>query len=163
MLVVSDASPINILVRLGHADVLAALFTSVVIPPSVAEEMSRAATPEVVRQWLSHAPEWLSVRAPASPDAGVESRHRGERDAIRLAEELHADAILLDEAKPRMWAASLGLRVIGTIGILELAANSGYIRDLRAVNDQLRQTDFYIDDSILDDSLARHLEHTGRT
>ena len=55
MLVVSDASPINILVRLGFADILAALFTSVVIPPSVAEEMSRDATPEIVPKWVAQA------------------------------------------------------------------------------------------------------------
>ena len=61
-----------------------------------------------------------------------------------------------------MRAASLGLRVIGTIGILELAANSAYIPDLKAVHDRLRQTDFYIDDRVLDDSLARHLEYKGR-
>ena len=64
---------------------------------------------------------------------------------------------LTDEEKPRRQAASLGLRVIGTVGILELAANRGYIRDLKAVHDQLRQTDFYIDDGILNDSLVRHL------
>jgi predicted nucleic acid-binding protein len=159
MLVVSDASPINILIRLGHADVLAALFTSVVIPPSVAEEMGRAATPEIVRHWMARPPAWLSIRAPTNPEPALEPRHRGERDAIRLAQELHADAILLDEEKPRMHAASVGLRVIGTVGILELAANRGYIPDLKATHERLRQTDFYIDCSILDDSLARHLEY----
>ncbi len=71
MLVVSDASPINILVRLGFADILAALFTSVVIPPSVAEEMSRDATPEIVRKWVAQAPAWLSVQAPANPEPDI--------------------------------------------------------------------------------------------
>ena len=32
MLVVSDASPVNVLIRIGQIDVLAALFKSVVIP-----------------------------------------------------------------------------------------------------------------------------------
>lgn len=49
MLVVSDASPLNILLRIGHVDVLPALFMQVAIPTSVAEEMSRSATPAVVR------------------------------------------------------------------------------------------------------------------
>jgi len=157
MLVVSDASPINILIRLGKADVLAALFTAVVIPVSVAEEMSRPATPQVVRDWMAHPPPWLSIKSPANPAPATPSRHRGERDAIGLAQELKADAILLDEAKPRAQATLLGLRVIGTIGILEQAANKGHIPDLKAIHDQLRLSGFFVSDPILNASLARHL------
>lgn len=156
MLVVSDASALNILIRLGQADVLPALFEAVAIPPSVAEEMSRQATPEAVRDWMARPPHWLTVRSPVSPEPATPLRHRGERDAIRLAQELDADAILLDESKPRAEAAKLGLRVVGTVGVLELAANRGLIRDLAAVHDQLRQTNFFIVDQVLHASLARH-------
>src|SRR5947207_1464885 len=117
MLVVSDASPLNILVRLGQVNLLASLFQSVVVPASVAEEMSRDATPIIVRQWIAQPPPWLSVRMPSSPVPSTFLRHRGERDAICLAQELAADAILLDEDKPRAQATKLGLRVIGTVGI----------------------------------------------
>lgn len=91
--------------------------------------------------------------------AGVElsPRHRGESDAICLARELKADAILLDEEKPRKQATRLGLRVIGTIGVLEQAANRGFVTDLKAVHDRLRATDFFVSEEILEDSLARHL------
>ncbi len=118
MLVVSDASPINILIRIGQIEVLPVLFKSVVIPTSVAQEMSRPATPQVVRDWVAHPPAWFTVRMPHSPVSPTELRHRGERDAISLAQEIHADAILLDEEKPRAEARSLGFAVIGTIGIL---------------------------------------------
>lgn len=159
MLVVSDASPLNILVRLEQVHVLASLFKAVVVPASVAEEMSRPATPQLVREWIAHPPLWLSVRVPTSTQPQGPLRHRGERDAILLAQELRADAILLDEDKPRSQAAKLGLRVVGTVGVLEQAANKGYVEDLEAVHDRLRQTDFYISDDILDNSLARHLAY----
>jgi predicted nucleic acid-binding protein len=159
MLVVSDASPLNVLIRLGLADLLVALFKSVVIPASVAEELSRPATPKPVRDWMANAPPWVSVRVPTMPQAATPSRHRGERDAIQLAQELKADAILLEEDKPRAQAAKLGLRVVGTIGILELAANQGQIDDLKMVHEKLRTTDFYISDKILNDSLARHVAY----
>lgn len=48
MIVVSDASPVNILVRLGQINVLQSLFQRVVVPVSVAEELSRPATPIVL-------------------------------------------------------------------------------------------------------------------
>ena len=159
MLVVSDASPLNILVRLEQVDVLASLFTAVVVPVFVAEEMSKPATPQIVREWIAHPPSWLSVRAPTSAQPEGPLRHRGERDAIRLAQELSADAILLDEDKPRTQATKLGLRVVGTIGVLEQAANKGYLQNLKAVHERLRKTDFYISDDILNDSLARHLAY----
>ena len=75
---------------------LAAIFKAVVVPASVAEEMSKPATPQIVRDWIAHPPPWLSVRAPTSAQPEGPLRHRGERDAIRLAQELRADAILLD-------------------------------------------------------------------
>jgi predicted nucleic acid-binding protein len=158
MLVVSDASPLNVLIRLGHADILAAIFKAVVIPPSVQQEMSRSTTPPEVRQWVAHPPPWLSVQSPANPVSPSERRHRGEEDAIRLALELNADAILLDEEKARIEAARAGLRVIGTVGILEQAADMGLISDLKSVHDRLRNTDFFIRDSILIASLQRHLD-----
>jgi predicted nucleic acid-binding protein len=158
MLVVSDASPINILVRLGRVDILATLFHTIVVPPSVADEMSRPRTPQLVRDWISAPPPWLKVQSPAVPEPATSLRHRGERDAIRLARELGADAILLDDEKPRLAAARLGLRVVGTIGVLEQAANMGHIADLKTIHDQLRASDFYIGEQVLRDSLRRHLE-----
>jgi predicted nucleic acid-binding protein len=157
MLVVSDASPINILIRIGQIEVLPALFESVVIPTSVAEETSRPATPQIVREWIAHPPAWFTVRTPSSPVSPTELRHRGARDALSLAREIHADAILLDEEKPRAEARSLGFAVIGTIGIMERAADQGLITDLKAVHDTLRNTDFHVADILLDSSLNRHL------
>ena len=119
MLVVSDASPINILVRLGQVEILASLFSTVVIPTSVTQEMSRSQTPQIVREWINTPQTWLSIRAPSVPQVLPSPRHRGEQDAIQLAQELKADAILLDEARPRAQAAKLGLLVVGTVGLLE--------------------------------------------
>ncbi|MGC8561331.1 MAG: hypothetical protein ACP5O1_11705 [Phycisphaerae bacterium] len=101
MLVVSDASPVNVLIRVGQIEVLPLLFKAVVVPTAVAEEMSRPATPQVVRDWLARPPAWFSVRGPSSPVHPSVRRHRGERDAISLAREIHAEALLLDEEKAR--------------------------------------------------------------
>jgi predicted nucleic acid-binding protein len=160
MLVVSDASPINILVRLEHVEILASLFSAVVVPASVADEMSRSQTPKIVRDWINSPPSWLSIRMPSlTQSPASSSRHRGERDAIQLAQELKADAILLDEARPRNQATKLGLLVVGTIGLLEQAANRGLIPNLKTVHDQLRTTNFFISGHILEASLARHLAY----
>ncbi len=163
MLVVSDASPLNILIRIGHVNVLPNLFTQVAIPTSVAEEMSRDATPATVREWINTPPSWIQIQSPAHRGESIQLRHRGESDAISLARELRADAILLDEEKPRKAAIKEGLVVVGTVGVLERAANVGLVADLKAVHDQLRRTDFRISSVLLDQSYAQHAEFVRKT
>ncbi|MGC9258894.1 MAG: DUF3368 domain-containing protein [Phycisphaerae bacterium] len=80
-----------------------------------------------------------------------------ERDAISFAQEIHADALLLDEEKARVEAVALGVAAIGTVGVLQRAADQGLIADLKAVHDQLRQVKFHVSEKIPNDSFARRL------
>lgn len=121
MLVVSDATPLNVLVRINHVTVLPRLFQTVLIPPAVERELSHTRTPPEVRDWLATKPHWLEVRAPREVDPTL-TRDPGEREAICLAREIHAEAILLDDLRARRIAQRLGLHVIGTIAILARAA-----------------------------------------
>ncbi len=104
--------------------------------------------PAIVLAWITAAPSWVQIQPPTHPFEGTQLRHHVELDAISLARELKADAILLDEQKPRRAATKEGLVVIGTLGVLELAANVGLIADLKAVHDQLRQADFRISSAL---------------
>jgi predicted nucleic acid-binding protein len=61
----------------------------------------------------------------------------GESEAIALADELKADVVLLDEKDARRIAKQLGLRVLGTIGILVWGKRVGKINNLRQVLDIL--------------------------
>ncbi len=76
----------------------------------------------------------------------------GERQAITLAEELHADEILIDELSARKEAARRRLPFIGTLGILRRAAHLDLI-------DLLRQTTFCVSAelirSLLDEDARR--------
>lgn len=156
MIVVSDATPLNILVRIGHVDVIHQLFGRVLIPPAVRDELTHASTPVGVRDWISSAPPWLEIRAPAAAIDPVGTRDRGEREAIQLAAELKADLILMDDRRPRRIAVSLGLAVIGTIGILERASQEGLV-DLPDAIQKLLSTDFYIDDELINAILRRNV------
>jgi predicted nucleic acid-binding protein len=156
MLVVADASPINILIRIGHIDILGILFSRVVIPPVVAAEMSHESTPSVVRGWLAQRPPWLEIRAPTFVDDTIDV-DQGERDAICLARELRADLLLVDDQAGRKAAASLGLPVTGTLGVLERAAALELLSLSDAI-DRLRRTDFRISEAILEQALWREAE-----
>lgn len=80
----------------------------------------------------------------------------GELEAICLAQEIHAAAILMDDRAGRSAAIHCGLAVVGTIGLLEQAAMRGII-ELPPTLTRLRQTNARLDPELIQAALARDL------
>ena len=121
-------------------------------------ELSASAAPDSVRALIEHRPRWLRSQ---EPDEHVLSTittdlHRGERAALALALELKADLLLIDDAAGRREALSLGLRVTGTVGVLRVAAERGLV-DVPPLVERLRQSGFYIQESVLRAALGQWL------
>lgn len=144
MIVVADTSPLNYLILIDQASLLHSLFGEVLIPNAVHRELQHPKTPERVQHWIANPPEWLKVRGiQTTPSAPLLILDIGEREAIQLAVEVKADAVLMDEVEGRSVAESFGLRVSGTLGILERASRLGMI-DLRQTFAKLEQTNFRV-------------------
>ncbi len=125
MIVVSDTSPLTALLTVGEEDLLPKLFTEVIIPDAVRIELLR-----------SHArlPDWLRVATVQnSAQVGEYSKivDAGEAEAIELAQELHADRLLIDERKGRKLAVQEGVAVIGLLGVVLLAKRKALIPSAR--------------------------------
>jgi predicted nucleic acid-binding protein len=153
MLVVADASPLNILIRLGYALVLPELFQTVLIPVEVAAELRASGAPESVRHFMTSPPSWLEIRVVENP-SDIPGLDRGETAAIQLADQVRGDLLLMDEAAGRRTATQRGLRVIGALGILELASSIGLLSLPEAVH-KLRNSDFHISDELVEAVLNR--------
>jgi predicted nucleic acid-binding protein len=154
-LIVSDNSPLNVLIRIDCQDILPKLFDQILIPPEVAEEMAHPAAPAVIQEFVRHLPPWLSIQSPTRilPLPGLDL---GERAAISLAIEIKAP-LLIDELSGRRIAKAQGVDVVGAVGVLERAADVGLIVDLATAHQNIRSLNFHIGEDVLSQSLARHL------
>jgi predicted nucleic acid-binding protein len=143
MIVVADTSPLNYLIQIECDDLLPQLYERVVVPFGVIQELGHAAAPTAVTAWLMRVPSWLDVRRVTSePNADIASLGLGEREAILLAEEEHADLLLIDERKGRLAAARRGFVTTGTLGVLLTAGELWLIDPQIAYRRLLVETTF---------------------
>jgi predicted nucleic acid-binding protein len=155
VVVIADASPLRYLILIEHTHILPALYGRILVPPTVITELSQEQTPGIVQGWIANRPDWLQVQGPTRELVGVEENlGAGELAAIALAEELSADALIIDERDGRREAVRRGLAVLGTLRVLADAAEHG-LADLPAAFDRLRQTNFRASEPLLQSLLAR--------
>lgn len=149
MIVVADASPLRYLILIEHMHVLPALYGHVIVPPAVITELTRERTPNLVRAWVADRPDWLQVQAPTQLFAPMRADlGEGEREAIRFAVEISADALLVDDRDARQEAQRLGVPVLGTLRVLADASEHGFA-DLAVAFARLRQTNFRASNQLL--------------
>jgi predicted nucleic acid-binding protein len=151
MLVVADSSPLIVLINIGQIEILPNLFVQVVIPPAVAAELAARVRPQAVRDFAGSMPPWLKVQRPAVVRQ-LAALREGETEALSLAIELHAELVLIDERKAYRQAVALGLNAVGTVRVLERAADCGLL-NLRDAFDALKRTNFWISHTLLDQRL----------
>ena len=140
MLVVSDTSVLLNLCRVSAEGLLPELFGEVWIPPAVASEFSRLAGSRPRFQGLG-LPSWVRISRAVQVAAEVRAcpdLDPGETEALSLALELHADAVLMDEAAGRRAATLLKVPFVGIAGILIRARSRRLIPAVRPLLERLR-------------------------
>lgn len=156
MIVVADTSPLNYLILVEQPAVLRRLYGRIVVPRGVVAELLAAGSPDLVRGWAAEPPEWLEIHDVVVPEnSGLGAIDQGEAEAITLAIQLGAQALLLiDDQDGRLVARQRGLAVIGTLGIIVEAAEAGFI-DLTATLLRLQTTNFRVSDALVAQILER--------
>jgi predicted nucleic acid-binding protein len=147
MVVVADTSPINYLILIAQIDLLKQLYKRILIPPAVLTELKHPVAPKPVRDWAQNAPEWVEVLSPKSRLI-LAQLDLGESEAIALATEVHAEVVLIDERAGRQEAVRRGLKVAGTLSVLDEADQAGFIVFDNAIA-ELRKTSFRVSQAVL--------------
>ncbi|MCX5977018.1 MAG: DUF3368 domain-containing protein [Coprothermobacterota bacterium] len=140
--VVSNTGPLIALAQIVQFDLLHRLFGEIIIPQAVRNEIQDDMSVAALT-----AADWITVQ-PAQDMLAVqllkEELDAGESAAIILAKELKADLVLIDERAAARKARALGLRVIGTLGVLLLGKRTGHLSAIKPLLDNLRENDFHM-------------------
>jgi predicted nucleic acid-binding protein len=141
VIVVSNASPLIAGADIGLGAIFEALFGEIFIPPARRQDV-----------FTRHPqPSWITERALTHPSAPGLLQGRlgaGEREAIALSLEVNADLLLMDELAGRRTATSLGLRVMGLLGVLLRAKAQELIPAVSPLIHQLLVTGSYVDEEL---------------
>jgi len=140
VIVVCDSSPIIGLSAVGKLSFLQRLYGKILIPVSVAREITTGNSGQPGADELQSS-DWITIQTVGDSvllralDGELD---RGEAEAIALAVELRAELLLVDERRARKVAARLGLAFVGILGVLVEAKKKGLLVEVRPVLDDLR-------------------------
>lgn len=156
--VVSNASPIIVLSAAGEFHRLETLFGRIWVARDVYDEVLAGGPGKAGVDELKTAT-FVQVESPKDVSR-VDQLHRGlgrgESATIVLASELAADLVLMDDGGARKAARAAGLKVAGSMRVLEFAYERGLVPDLAAAYRKLKTTTLWINPRLLDESLSRH-------
>lgn len=146
-MIVSDASPLIVLLKTNNITILKDLFQQITIPQAVYKEI----TAKEQEKSLFDKIDWIKIRKIKNADMAsfIEKLlDKGETEAIILAKELQTK-LLIDDAKARKYAKMLDIEVIGTLGLLKMAKTHGIIISVRGVISKMLDEGYYINDELI--------------
>lgn len=157
--VVDSSTPIH-LARIGRVPLLDELFDAVPVPSAVWDEVvvQGDGLPGAKEMRSARQDGWMAVvdiEDPDTVDRAGGALDPGEAEAIALALQEDADALVLDEAAARRAARDRGLPTTGTVGLLLAGYRRGHVDDLEQELEDLRATGFWIDDRLVREILRR--------
>ena len=146
-MIISDASPLIVLLKTNKLSILKELFQKIIIPEAVHKEITAKEHEKTIFNKI----EWIETRKIRNTDLTTlleKLIDRGEAEAIVLAKELKA-TLLIDDAKARKHAKLLNINIIGTLGLLKIAKNRGLIPSVKKTIDNMLAEGYYIEDKLV--------------
>lgn len=150
-----DASPLIVLARGGFLHLMRALAEETIVPAAVAIEVRNARSSDAAVEALTH-DSTLRIGNPVHvADALGQFALGAGEEAVLAWAMAHPDAVaIIDEQDGRKAAQVLGVRVLGTLGVIIEAKKRGLIPAARPVVEHLlRTTSWYLDDDLRERTL----------
>jgi predicted nucleic acid-binding protein len=130
MLVIADTSALIALAACDALPLLDHLFHDVRVPSAVFRECTVPGKPsaEQLKDYLRERVIEVDLQDFVIAVAGL---GQGELEAMALYKRLHAELLLVDDHRARKVAYLNGIEVVGSLGVLLRAKESGFIMEIR--------------------------------
>jgi predicted nucleic acid-binding protein len=153
---VVNASPVILLAKAGVVHFLPRLCDELVIPAGVVAEVQQGRLADAGRGWLANAAKGFIRPAPSlHPSLKTLSGGAGEAEVISWALLNPSFTAVLDDRAARRFAQRQGVKVLGSLRIIVLAKERGFIPAARPALESLRGAGAYVSDELID--LAIHM------
>jgi len=152
---VVNASPVIVLAKAGHLQLLEQMASELLLPEPVVAEVLAGPAADPARQALAAG--WgtrVTVGTPA-PELLEWGLGPGETAVLALALETAPSTAVVDDAAARTCAKAIGVPVIGTLGVVLRARRQQRIASARDVLKGLVRLGLYVEDEIVRSALQR--------
>lgn len=159
MIVVSDTTPLISLMKASRLDVLQKMFGEILIPETVFEELTTNDCFQEEAEQIRNCAFIRRVSVDEQKTVAILRRatglDQGESEAIIYADDHQADFLLMDEAAGRKVAKAMGLRIMGTVGVLVNAFEDGILtaEDVEDAFEVLRNANRRISEELIQNAM----------
>jgi len=151
----TNASPLIFLSRAGLLDLFQLEGNEIVIPKPVAEEIQRRGSGDPTVQAIEKTT-WFQILevSPAPDTIRVWDLGVGESSVLAWGYHNPGTTVIVDDLAARRCAATHGIPVRGTLGLVLIAKRRGVIPEARSVLEKLRRSGMYLSDRVLNQALT---------
>lgn len=146
---VFDASPVIILAKAGHFDLLPQLIEPAFIPRTVVDEINAGPPEDPAIERIARA-NWLTTVEPATPLSPIATWRlgAGETEVLEYARQNIGTIAVLDDRAARRTAQVLQIPFTGTLGLLLAAVESQLLPSIAEAIDDVKEAGLYIDPAV---------------
>ncbi len=146
--IVTNTSPLLAFARMNVFEFIGKLPFEFICPNEVKTEILIGAK----QGYKTEIPHWLQVinlQTSLSPLA-VAALDTGEAAVIQLAIEQNIETVCIDERAGRRAASAVGLKVVGSLGLLGKAKTLGLITEVKPYIEKAKSSGIFYDDKLIE-------------
>ncbi|HUS89001.1 MAG TPA: DUF3368 domain-containing protein [Desulfosporosinus sp.] len=150
-IVIVNSTPIIALSSIHKLDLLRELYSEVIIPKAVHDEVMVKKDSETQLS-LARAKDWVLTKNISNSETKKFFKvqlHDGEVEVMLLGKELAADLLVIDDYTAREYAKYLEFKVTGTLGVILKAKENGILKEVKPLFSDLIDNGIYIGDKLL--------------
>lgn len=153
-LVIVNTSPLLYLHQVGYLALLKNLYTEVITPPAVIQELTVGKNQGIDVPDVNSI-DWILVKSVQSANVipAIIDLGQGEAEVLALGLENPNSLLIFDDSLARRIANVYQLKYTGTLGVILKAKQLGYLSSVTPPIQMLRHQGMWLTDKIIDDIL----------